>query len=323
MQPQINAIKQLLETNNTIASQLEEILIKALGQQAAWENCSTMSELTELEERFDDQEEIPNEFRWIWQLLWRSRVDLNDARINAQEVDLEEFLAKYDGATQVAEARLKTALYTERRLEERDRAITRMETEIDSLRMDVKERDQRVSSLKSQVADLETALELANRKAIAPNLDAFQEAVDKAVNPVLLEKIAERDRDIEILKGDVKDLCERLRGSANQISERDRQIQELEITVKNHREQFEDLKSHFQVTLKAINMTLNGLKGARKPDHVEEVDGVNIVYRRYDDNLSHAGKTMIIENQQRAIAEEARKLKDLKLKDFSFDDIPY
>jgi predicted RNase H-like nuclease (RuvC/YqgF family) len=134
-----------------------------------------------------------------------------------------------------------------------------------------------------------------------------------------------KDPDIETLRGDVKDLCDRLRTSANQISDRDRQIQELQITVKNHGEQFENLKSHFEVLLKAIAMNLNGLKGDRKPDHVETVDGVEIRYRRYDDNLTHHGKTLIIENQQRVIAEEAKKLKGIDLKDFSFDDdeIPF
>ena len=77
------------------------------------------------------------------------------------------------------------------------------------------------------------------------------------------------------------------------------------------------------VTLKAIAMNLNGLKGERKPDHVETVDGVQISYRRYDDSLTHHQKTIIIENLQRAIAEEAKKLKSLELKDFSFDEISF
>lgn len=44
-----------------------------------------------------------------------------------------------------------------------------------------------------------------------------------------------KDSDIKILSGDVKDLCDRLRTSANQISERNTQIEELQITVKNHK----------------------------------------------------------------------------------------
>lgn len=136
---------------------------------------------------------------------------------------------------------------------------------------------------------------LQTNKAIAPDLDALKVAVDQAVNPALLEKIAERDR----------------------------KIQELEITVKNHREQFDQLNSHFVVTLKAIAMNLNALKGERKGDREEEVDGVKIRYRSYSDNLTHRQKTLIVEHLQLAIAEEAKKLKAAKLKDLSFDDIPF
>jgi DNA repair exonuclease SbcCD ATPase subunit len=132
-----------------------------------------------------------------------------------------------------------------------------------------------------------------------------------------------KDSDIKILSGDVKDLCDRLRTSVNQVSERNTQIEELQITAKNHREQFNSLKSHFEVTLKAIAMNLNALKGVRKPDETKEVDGVMVTFRNYDDNLTHHHKTIIIENVQRAIAEEAKKLKTANLKDFSFDDIPF
>ena len=165
--------------------------------------------------------------------------------------------------------------------------------------------------------------EIANSKAIAPNLDAFKSAVDEAVNPKLLEKIDERDREIEVLRDDIKGLIESSRLSNNVISERNTQIEELQITLKNHREQFDNLKSHFEVTLKAIAMNLNALKGARRPDETKEVYGVMVTFRNYDDNLTHHHKTIIIENVQRAIAEEAKKLKGVNLKDFSFDDIPF
>ena len=47
-------------------------------------------------------------------------------------------------------------------------------------------------------------------------------------------------------------------------------------------------------------------------------------FRNYDDNLTHHHKTIIIENLQRAIAEEAKKLTGVNPKDFSFDDdIPF
>lgn len=107
------------------------------------------------------------------------------------------------------------------------------------------------------------------------------------------------------------------------LMERDRQIQEFQLTVKNHREQFDNLKSHFEVTLKAIAMNLNALKGERKPDRIEIVDGVETRYRDYINNLTHHQKTLIIEHMQLAIAEEAKKLKSANLKDFSFDDMPF
>ena len=71
-------------------------------------------------------------------------------------------------------------------------------------------------------------------------------------------------------------------------------------------------------------MNLNALKGERKPDEIREVNGVMTTFRNYDDNLTHHHKTIIIENLQRAIAEEAKKLKGVNPKDFSFDDdIPF
>ena len=160
--------------------------------------------------------------KWDFGILWRSRIDLNDARINAEEVDLDEFLASL----------------------------------------------------------------LEEQKQAKASLSGY-------------------------LKSD------------EVIAERDRQIQELQITVKNHHEQFDALKSHFEVLLKAIAMNLNALKGERKPDETKEVNGVMVTFRNYDDNLTHHHKTIIIENVQRAIAEEAKKLKGVNLKDFSFDDIPF
>jgi chromosome segregation ATPase len=396
MQPQIQAIKQLLDTNNAIASQIDKTIVDWLGDSASWENASTYQSIAAFDSGHgslpDDLYGSSPKSLELLEILWRSRIDLNDVKINAEEVDLDGFLSEalFKDATEdlINEKAHNENLIKELQLavsddnksqtiqslqtqvkgyqalcegyletqQERDRTISHMDTEIDSLRMDVKERDQRVSSLKTQIKGFEAALELANSKAIAPNLDAFKSAVDEAVNPTLFEKIAERDRqigelqaeinrlkswlkkredhqalwandakdpDIEILEGDVKDLCDRLRASANQISDRNTQIQELQVTVNRHREQFDSLKSHFEVALKAIAMNLNALKGARKPDETKEVNGVMTTFRNYDDNLTHHHKTVIIENVQRAIAEEAKKLKGIDLKDFSFDEIPF
>ena len=184
--------------------------------------------------------------------------------------------------------------------------ITPATTRIPRAHEIIAERDREISLLKTTIKGFEAALDLANEKAnkaIAPNLDAFKSAVDEAVNPALIEKIEERDREIEVLRDDIKGLIESSRLSNNVISERNTQIEELQITLKNHQEQFDNLKSHFEVTLKAIAMNLNALKGARKPDETKEVYGVMVTFRNYDDN------TIIIENVQRAIAEEAKKLK--------------
>ena len=220
-------------------------------------------------------------------------------------------------------ASLSGYLKSDEVIAERDRLIEHQREIIDGLRLDVKEKSRDISLLKTTIKGFEAALELANSKAIAPNLDAFKSAVDEAVNPALIEKIEERDREIEVLRDDIKGLIESSRLSNNVISERNTQIEELQITLKNHREQFDNLKSHFEVTLKAIAMNLNALKGARKPDETKEVYGVMVTFRNYDDNLTHHHKTIIIENVQRAIAEEAKKLKGVNLKDFSFDDIPF
>jgi predicted nucleic acid-binding Zn-ribbon protein len=202
--------------------------------------------------------------------------------------------------------------------------------------MDVKERDQRVSSLKTQImgfrsnlkTDCADIIEQCNKdcqiKELQAEIDRLKSWLKKREDQLqVLWANDAKDSDIKILSGDVKDLCDRLRTSDNQVSERNTQIEELQITAKNHREQFNSLKSHFEVTLKAIAMNLNALKGVRKPDETKEVDGVMVTFRNYDDNLTHHHKTIIIENVQRAIAEEAKKLKTANLKDFSFDDIPF
>jgi hypothetical protein len=439
MQPQIEAIKQLLKTNNAIAESIDQCIVKWAGESASWEQAATFKTAEEFAHE-DNRDGLDP----IFKVLWRSRIDLNDVKINAEEVDLEGFLSEAlfkdttedlinekahnenlikelqlavsdDNKSQTIQS-LQTQVkgyqalcegYLETQ-QERDLTISRMEAEIDSLRMDVKERDQRVSLLKTQIKGFEAALELANSKAIAPNLGAFKGAADEAVNPELLEKIAERDRtilelelalkssvDTQIAKDPEKfkniaddimltKLAERtvkieerdreinwlesalaflgrvaddtglivsgngcteleldLARKENRVfvdssrnareyvfmelkkDDRDRQIEELQINAKNHREQFDNLKSHFEVLLKAIAINLNALKGARKPDETKEVNGVMTTFRNYDDNLTHHHKTIIVENVQRAIAEEAKKLRGITLKNFSFDDMPF
>lgn len=404
MQEQINAIKQLIEINNMTESQIDGILIKALGQQASWENCSAICELSDFEDQFCE-EEISNEIRWIMELLWRSRIDLNDAKHHAEIAGLDELLAKKDfteiALTAFAKSRLEALLETRnaeienlklaldaakkpaddlqmecdqlrRDLRERDRVISVLDTEVDSLRLDVKERDQHVSLLKNQImgfrsnlkADCADIIQQCKEDDIKDHRIEDLERDLTEARKIIIEnaeyseqKIAKRDRQIEELqteinrlkswlkkredqlqvlwandgkksktadpKPNVNDLTVSLKFSNNVILERNRQIEELQITLKNHREQFDDLTSHFEVTLKAIAMNLDGLKGARKPDETREVNGVMTTFRNYDDNLTHHHKTIIIENVQRAIAEEAKKLKRANLKDFSFDEIPF
>lgn len=254
MQKQIAAIKQLLETNNAIASVIESVLIEVIGDRASWENASLIQELQDVVNWGDIEYKdvsIP-----VLQQLWRSRIVLNNARINADEVDLEEFLASLAEEQKQVKASLLDFLSGDEPIE-----ITSATTRIPRAHEIIAERDREISLLKTTIKGFEA---IANLKT--------------------------QDSDIKLLSGDVKDLCDRLRTSANQISERNTQIEELQISLKNHREQFDNLKSHFEVLLKAIAMNLNALKGERKPDRV---------------------------------AEEVKKLKGVTLKDFSFDEIPF
>ena len=109
----------------------------------------------------------------------------------------------------------------------------------------------------------------------------------------------------------------------SKVIERDRQIEELQASLRNHHEQFADLKASTEVAYKAIAMMLESLKGDRKPDEVKEVDGVRVTFRNYDDNLTHHHKTIIIGNILRAIANESRKLEGRKLTDSSYNDPPF
>ena len=238
MQEQINAIKQLLKTNNITASQIEEILVKALGQQAAWENCWDLNELSCLEDlSYIGQEEIPLQTRWIFELLWRSRIDLHISRITAEEVDLEESLSKYDGATQVAEARLKTALYIEKQLEERDLTISKLNTDaIDAANViaELDDKLEELGAINTEVENLKRQLEAFNDEIVRLKIQNYPVAERDREIAYLREQLTERDRIISVLDPEVDSL--RL-----DVKERD-----------NHREQFDNLKSHFEVVLKAI-----------------------------------------------------------------------
>ena len=108
-----------------------------------------------------------------------------------------------------------------------------------------------------------------------------------------------------------------------QIQERDREIEELQASLRNHHEQFDNLRLGAEVTYKAIAMMLEALKGDRKPDEIREVDGVMVKFRNYDDTLTHHQKNIIIGNIQRAIANESSKLKGRKLIDISYDEQPF
>ena len=176
MQPQINAIKQLLETNNAIALVIESVLIEVIGDRASWENSSLIQELRDAV-NWDDIESkdvsIP-----VLQQLWRSRIALNDARINAEEVDLEEFLASLIEEQKQVKASLSDFLSSDEPIE-----VTPATTRITG--GDPK---------------------IANSKAIVTNLDEpYPDA--SAFNPTAeykqsywLEKIEERDREIENLR---------------------------------------------------------------------------------------------------------------------------
>lgn len=340
MQPQINAIKQLFETNSAIAESIDQCIIKWAGESASWEQAATFKTAEEF-----NSETNPDAIDPVFKELWRSRVDLNDARINAEEVDLDSFL------THIAVGNsfnlVKANITLQKEIEERDKELNHSNKLVQDLRL-------QTELLKAQVNGLEAALELANNKAIAPNLEAFQEAVNNAVNPLLIEKLAERDRELERVNGlyklleaghriernfaktvrdkldldewntdeDVFEAIAKLRehhsgfvqsikdalkgyrfveeaeildaitrltkdyismvDDLKKANEQNRQIQELQIFLKKYREQFDDLKLNFWITLKAINMDLNGLKGDRKPDEVKEVDGVMTRFRNYD-----------------------------------------
>lgn len=197
MQPQINAIKQLLKTNNAIATVIESILIESLGETASWESSSLIQELRDFV-NWQDVESKDVSIS-VLQQLWRSRIDLNDARINAEEVDLDEFLASLLEEQKQVKASLSGYLKSDEVIAERDRLIEHQREIIDGLRLDVKEKSRDISLLKTTIKGFEAALELANSKAIAPNLDAFKIAVDEAINPALLAKIEECDLTISKL----------------------------------------------------------------------------------------------------------------------------
>ncbi len=358
MQERIEAIKQLLDTNIAIASVIEFILIDSIGEKASWQNSS---HIQELRDESSSVEIHPQTVISMLQKLWRSRIHLNNARANAENINLDDFLAEacLDGMAiqrleSLIEARNAEIGNLKLALDAAKKPTDDLLMECDQLRRDFRERDREVERLK---ADINAILvshhanpldRIQEQNAIEPDLVPLANELRAA-----LDLVKERDRvidaqnvEINRLKGWLKkredqlqeihkkkpsealeikidDLTACLNVSHDTIADRNRQIEELQINVKNHREQFESLKLHFEITLKAIAMNLNALKGARKPDETKEVNGVMTTFRNYDDNLTHHHKTIIIENVQRAIAEEAKKLKSVNLKDFSFDDIPF
>ena len=133
---------------------------------------------------------------------------------------------------------------------------------------------------------------------------------------------------IEHIRAENKALKEDVAALKQVIADRESEVanlnvQELQASLRNHHEQFNDLRLGAEVTYKAIAMMLEALKGDRKPDETKEVDGVMVKFRNYDDNLTHHHKTIIIGNIQRAIANEIKKLKGRKLIDISYDEQPF
>jgi uncharacterized coiled-coil protein SlyX len=216
MQTQIQAIKQILETNNAIAESIDQCIIEWAGESASWEQAATF----ETAEEFNPETK-PEDFDPVFKVLWRSRIDLNDAKHHAKLADLDDFKGTADEVLleKIEELRgiidqnkgafakeLGAALDL---ITERDRVISGMETEIDRLKGWLGKRENQLQ-------------ELWGKK-----------------EPDTAEPQAD-------------DLAISLKFSNNVISERNSQIEELQISLKNHHEQFDNLKSHFEVTLKVI-----------------------------------------------------------------------
>lgn len=159
MQPQINAIKQLLDTNNAIAELIDQCIVKWAGESASWEQAATFKTAEEF-----NPETKPEDLDPVFKLLWRSRIDLNDARINAEEVDLDEFLASLLEEQKQVKASLSGYLKSDEVIAERDRLIEHQREIIDGLRLDVKEKSRDISLLKTTIKGFEIALCLPSVK---------------------------------------------------------------------------------------------------------------------------------------------------------------
>ena len=150
MQEQINAIKQLLDTNNAISSRIEGILVQVLGDRASWENASTMEEFTVSDSTIIDVKDFTEK---VLGLFWRSRIDLNDAKHQAELVNLEEF------ATSKGDFNESLHLNLLKQIHERDREIKSLQTnkarfhELESL----------LEARNAEIETLKLALDAANK----------------------------------------------------------------------------------------------------------------------------------------------------------------
>ncbi len=240
MQEQIQAIKQLLETNNWVVSTIEAILIDSIGEKASWENSS---QIQELQDGTSWVEIHPHTVISMLKKLWRSRIHLNTARANAELVELDQFLTEA-ALNALAKTRLESLVEARNgeleslkadkvvssancdrivkqleaeldirnaEIKERDRTIYVLDTEVDSLRIDIKERDLKIENLeanRSNFLALESMLETRNKDvedlklAIADTECQARKLVsgESTSHLRLLEKILERDREIEALQ---------------------------------------------------------------------------------------------------------------------------
>ena len=180
--------------------------------------------------------------------------------------------------------------------------------------------DTEIERLRSENKSLkeENALQQTTIKGFMAALDLVNE---KCAD--LKQTIADRDREIVDLNLALECVKKNNLSRKTQLEERDREIEELQASLRNHHEQFDNLRLGAEVTYKAIAMMLEALKGDRKPDETKEVDGVMVTFRNYDDNLTHHQKNIIIGNIQRAIGNEIKKLKGRKLIDISYDEQPF
>ena len=133
-------------------------------------------------------------------------------------------------------------------------------------------------------------------------IDYFDESL-QSVNPPTPDPVFKDGEEWDILKlrADLKDRDRTISGHEANIYSQGKEIDRL-------KSEFNQLKADSVLSMKAIAINLEAIKGDRKPDETREVDGVVTKYRVYGEELTHRQKNERIDHVLAVVKAESKNI---------------